>query len=233
MKKVKCLVVDDEELARTLIKEYLGMFDDFEVVGACSDGVEAMNFLNKNDVDVAFLDIQMPRLKGNQLASSIGKNTLTIFTTAYTEYAVESYELDAFDYLVKPIRLDRFSKTLEKIRQHFSTPLAGRKASEVDQTLVLKSGYDLYKVRLDHILYIEGMKEYVAYHTLDKRILVYQSLKSLEQSLPKEAFMRVHRSYIVRCDRVESMINKALMIRGKQIPVGERYVQRVKEVLFR
>lgn len=227
MSKIRCIVVDDEELARTLIKQYIGMLDVLEFVGECSDGVEVISFLEQQEVDLLFLDIQMPRMKGTQLAELIKGKSQVIFTTAYAEYAVESYDLEATDYLLKPIRFERFVKAIGKVKEKWIET-----QGQTGLTLTLKSGYDLHKVKLQEILYIEGMKEYVAYHTPDKRIMVYQSLKSLEQSLPQGQFMRVHRSYIVNLQKVEALVNKALVIGEKQVPVGERYMERVKKTVF-
>ncbi len=226
MQKIKCLVVDDEDLARTLISKYIERLDYLEMVGQCSDPITAINWMATREVDLLFLDIQMPEMKGTDLMATLSNPPQVIFTTAYSEYAMESYELEALDYLLKPIRFDRFLKAVQK---------AQRKLTEIappPAVLTLKSGYDLHKVALADICYIEGMKEYVAYHTTGKRIVVLESLKSLELSLPTDQFIRVHKSYIVRMDKVESLIDKELIIGKAAIPIGSSYLNLVREKLF-
>lgn len=222
-----CMIVDDEDLARALLAKYIDQIDDLELVASCGSPLEAFNLLSKQAVDLLFLDIQMPEMKGTELMNALHPKPLVVFTTAYSEYAIESYDLEAVDYLLKPIRFERFLKAVQKARK-----LQPTIPSMTEDTLILKSGYDLHKVALEDILYIEGMKEYVAFHTPGRRIISLYSLKSLEKSLPSDRFLRVHRSYIVQKKHVKSLVNRQLKVGGKEVPVGESYLDKVREQIF-
>ncbi len=225
---IRCVIVDDEDPARALLAKYIERVDYLELVASLSNPLELYPILREEKVDLLFLDIQMPQIKGTDLFGTLDPKPQVVFTTAYSEYALESYDLQAADYLLKPIRFERFMKAVQRIEQLL--PQAEQEAS--DSTLVIKSGYDLHRVPLESILYIEGMKEYVAFHTAERRIMSLQSLKSLEGQLPPNQFMRVHRSYIVQKQHVASMVNRKIIIRDREIPIGESYWERVQEQLF-
>lgn len=225
MQTIKCLVVDDEELARTLLKTYIGKLDFLELVHAVESPIDAMQYMKSTTIDVIFLDIQMPDLKGTDFAKMIPSTTQLIFTTAYSEYAMEGFELNALDYLLKPITFERFLTAINKIRSvHGSI--------DSEQTITIKSGYDLHKLKYGDILYIESDSEYVVFYTADKKIMSHQSLKSLEDILPAKLFMRVHRSYMVNKNKVAALKGKDLLIAEAKIPVSASYYEAVKQQLF-
>ena len=224
MNTIKCIVIDDEELARTLIKTYIDKVDFLELVGDFESPIDAMQILKKTSIDVIFLDIQMPELKGTEFAKMIDPKTQIIFTTAYSKYALEGFELNALDYLLKPITFERFLTAVNRITVE--------NESTTENSIIVKSGYDLYKLKFEDILYIESDSEYVYFHSSEKKIMSYQTLKSLEKTLPKSIFMRVHRSYIVNKKMVTGLKGKDLIISGAIIPVSDSYFGLVKKELF-
>jgi len=221
---LKCLIIDDEELARTLLKTYADKVDYLEVVGTYENPVEALGIIKDQAIDLVFLDIQMPDLKGTTLASMLPENCQVIFTTAYTEYALEGFELNAVDYLLKPITFERFLQAVNKLKSF-------KKEDEI-RTITVKSGYDLHKLFLDDIYFIESDGEYVHFHTKNKKVMSYQSLKSLEKILDPSLFMRVHRSYIVNKTKVRALKGRDLSIEEHTIPVSDTYIEKVKSELF-
>ena len=225
MKQLKCLVVDDEELARILLKTYIQKTDNLALIGTIENPLEALELLDNQEVDLLFLDVQMPELSGIEMAKLINPKTRIIFTTAYSEYAMTGFDLNVLDYLLKPITFERFQQAIEKAKDYFQISNQG-------ETIIIKSGYDLHKIRLDEILFIEGSSEYVIFQTLFKRIMSYQTLKSLELSLPSQQFMRVHRSYIINKTKTNTLKNKELLIENFKIPVSETYLEEVRKIFF-
>jgi len=221
---LRCLIIDDEELARTLIKTYADKVDYIEVVGAFENPIEALSIVKSQKIDLVFLDIQMPDLKGTSMAKMLPDNCKVIFTTAYAEYAIEGFELNAVDYLLKPITFERFLQAVSKLRSS--------NKNEADKSITVKSGYDLHKLLLDDINFIESDGEYVHFHMHDQKIMSYQSLKSLEKILDPSLFMRVHRSYIINKTKVKALKGRDLMIENHSIPVSDTYIDRVKSELF-
>lgn len=222
---LKCLIIDDEELARGLIKAYIEKLDFLEVVADFESPLEAMPIIQKETIHVIFLDIQMPDLKGTDFAKLISPSTKIIFTTAYAEYALEGFELNALDYLLKPITFDRFLVAVNKIK-----PLAAFTTSS--DTITIKSGYDLHKLKYSAILYIESDNEYVIFHTANEKIMSHQSLKALEKRLTPAIFKRVHRSFIVNKEKVTALKGKDLFIGAIKIPISNSYYEEVKKELF-
>lgn len=229
-KLIKCLIVDDEELARVLLENYIGKVDFLELIGTAEGPVEALQILKNHQIDLLFLDIQMPDIKGTDFAKMLPEHIQVIFTTAYSEYAIEGFELNALDYLLKPITFKRFLAAVN--RRNTPEPKTEVVPMETEDTIIVKSGYDLHKVRLHTILYIESDSEYVYFHTENAKIISYQSLKSLIEKLPKAAFMRVHRSYIINKSKVTALKGKELLIGKTKIPVSASYYDRVKQDLF-
>jgi DNA-binding LytR/AlgR family response regulator len=225
MAKIKCLVVDDEELARTLIATYIGKLDFLELAGRAENPLEAMEIMNEQTIDLLFLDIQMPELKGTDFAKMVGTDTKIIFTTAYSEYALEGYELNALDYLLKPITFERFLMAINKVK-------TTNEPSTDEDSITVKSGYNLHKLKYSDIRYIESDSEYVNYYTDNKKIMSNQSLRSLEELLPNSLFMRVHRSYIVNRQMVTGLKGRDLLLGDVRIPVSDSYYERVKGELF-
>ena len=232
----KCLIVDDEQLARRLLEEFVRKVPMLELAGMCKNPLEAMDILNSENIDVMFLDIQMPEITGVEFMKSLHHKPATIFTTAYSEYALEGYQLDVIDYLVKPFPLDRFIKAVNKAINYIDLK---RNANKTDPEksmdsnhLLLHADHKIYKVALGDIRYIEGLKEYVSYFTNEKRIIVLQSLKSIEESLPSDKFIRVHRSYIVPIDKIKTLDGNQVQIGDKLIPIGRSYKEDVMKRVF-
>ena len=224
--KIKCLVIDDEELARTLLKTYIEKTENIELVEMYANPLESLNLLKEQKIDLIFLDIQMPDIKGTDFAKMIPEETSFIFTTAYSEYALEGFELNAMDYLLKPITYERFLTAIKRYEKHDSSKIE-------DEVLIIKSGYDLHKLNFSEITHIESDSEYVKFYTdTGKRIMSYQSLKVLEKTLPKEWFMRIHRSYIINKNKVTALKGKELILDKIAIPVSNTYYEKVKETLF-
>lgn len=223
----KCIIIDDEELARTLLQSYAIKLNTLEVVGSFENPLEALPLLSSQEIDIVFLDIQMPQIKGTDFAKSIPKNTKIIFTTAYSEYALEGFDLNATDYLLKPISFERFLIAIQKVKKHSNTT-----PSPVKETITVKSGYHLHKLALSDILYIKSDSEYVIFYLEDQKIMSYQSLKQLENTLPKSLFMRVHRSYIINKEKATVLKEKDLIINKERIPVSTTYMETVKKELF-
>lgn len=223
---LKCLVIDDEELARGLIKSYIAKLDFLEIIGDFESPLDAMSIIQKETIDVIFLDIQMPDLKGTDFAKLINPTTKIIFTTAYSEYALEGFELNALDYLLKPITFDRFLVAVNKLASP-TTPTV-----DSSDTITVKSGYDLHKLKYSAILYIESDNEYVVFHTKNEKIMSHQSLKSLEKTLDNSMFKRVHRSFIINKEFVTALKGKELFMGEIKIPISTSYYDQVKKELF-
>lgn len=224
MASINCIVVDDEELARALVKTYIEKLDFLNLIGEAENPLEALQLMKDHQVDLLFLDIQMPEVKGTDFAKMVGSNTKIIFTTAYSQYALEGYELNAVDYLLKPITFERFVTAVNKVKTN--------KIVEKSDFITIKSGYDLHKVKYEDIQYIVSDSEYVTFHMANKKIISNQRLKALEQELPSAMFMRVHRSYIVNKNSVTGLKGRDLLLSDVIIPVSDSYYDRVKDELF-
>lgn len=224
MNSINCIVVDDEELARALLITYIEKLDFLNLVGEAENPLEALQLMKEHDVDVLFLDIQMPEIKGTDFAKMVDSNTKIIFTTAYSQYALEGYELNAIDYLLKPITFERFVTAVNKVKAN--------KTIDKSDSFTIKSGYDLHKVKFEDIQYIVSDSEYVTFHMADKKIISNQRLKALEQELPSAMFMRVHRSYIINKNSVTGLKGRDLLLSDVIIPVSDSYYDRVKDELF-
>ncbi|WP_339836981.1 LytTR family DNA-binding domain-containing protein [uncultured Maribacter sp.] len=224
MNSINCIVVDDEELARALLISYIEKLDFLNLVGEAENPLVALQLMKEYDVDVLFLDIQMPEIKGTDFAKMVDSNTKIIFTTAYSQYALEGYELNAVDYLLKPITFERFVTAVNKVKSN--------KTLEKSNAITIKSGYDLHKVKYEDILYVVSDSEYVTFHLSDKKIISNQRLKVLEQELPSSMFMRVHRSYIINKSSVTGLKGRDLLLSDVIIPVSDSYYEHVKQELF-
>jgi len=218
---IKTLVIDDEPLAGKLISSYVEKVEDMELLGYFSNPFEAWTFLQETEVDLIFLDIQMPELNGVQLAKLLGNKVSIIFTTAYPDYAVEGFELKALDYLVKPINLQRFLQSIERFRElHANAP--SNEATPASYIFV-KTEYRHQKVNLEDILFLKGMGDYVAIHTHEGRIMTLENMKSFEAHLPPQHFMRVHKSFLVSMDKIEFVEKNRIRIAEELIPIGAKY----------
>ena len=214
---IRCLIVDDEPLAREILGQYVSQSDELQLVGACKNANEVVELLQKESVDVLFLDIQMPGISGMALMKSLENPPLVVFTTAYDQYAVEGYEVSAVDYLLKPISPDRFKKAVEKVREM----ILYKKSSSRDLNyMFIRADYQDIKVMFDDILYVEGLKDYVKVVTKEKRIITLTNIKGMLEKLPQDRFIRVHNSYIVAKDKVQTVKGTILTIDDKEIPIG-------------
>lgn len=227
MNSIRCAIIDDDELARELLKTYVEKVSFLELAGSFENPLDGVAFIKSGAADLLFLDIQMPELKGTDFAGLFaGSKLKIIFTTAYSEYALKGFELSALDYLLKPITFKRFLSAVEKFPIHEPAD-----SSQIDH-VVIKSGYDLYRVSYHEILFIESYSEYVHYHlTNGRKVTSNQSLSKLLSSLP-EAFLRVHRSYIVNGQKVSCLKGRELQIENHAIPISDPYYEAVKSALF-
>lgn len=228
---IKCIVVDDEKLARSLVENYIEQIPNLELVASCKNGIEATKVLQDEEIDLIITDIQMPGLLGTELVKSLSYRPFVIFTTAYEEYAIEGFELEAIDYLLKPFPFERFLAAVNKVFSRQET-VSEDKLAMKSNYLTIKADHKLYKVQYDDISYIEGMREYVSFHVPNGRITALMSLKNLEESLPADRFIRCHKSYIINKDKVETLEGNALTIQGKLIPIGQSYKDKVIEEVF-
>lgn len=217
-----CLIVDDEPLARKIIEKYLPSFPQIALQGSVGDAVAAFELLHTQDIHLLFLDIQMPSINGLQFIRSIKNPPAVIFTTAYSEYAAESYNLDAIDYLVKPVSFERFERSVNKFLE--TIPVV---SVEPNQFLLVKHESKLTKVFFNEILYVESRKDYLMIYTIACTYIKHMTMKSIEALLPPQQFKRVHRSFIVATESITGMYNNALEVNKEMIPIGEKYKKEV------
>jgi len=226
--KYNVMIVDDEYLAQKLLQDYVSKVDSLQLVATCSNAFEAMNALKSNQVDIMFLDIQMPDLTGLELVKSLEHKPAIVFTTAYSEYAVDAFNLSVVDYLLKPFDFPRFFQAVNKAIGA-EQPLAGAQdnprdiVSRSNDFITVKADYKLYKINYDDLLYIEGQHEYVTFHTTQRRITALFALKDLEEILPKDKFIRVHKSYIVSFKHIQDLDKSDVTVAGNKVPVGASY----------
>ncbi|MCP4439940.1 MAG: response regulator transcription factor [Aureispira sp.] len=228
------IIVDDEPLAHEILENYISRFPSLNLVAKCNNAIEAFEVLNTQEVDLMFLDIQMPQITGIDFLKTLSNPPKVIFTTAYSNYALDSYELNVVDYLLKPIAFERFVKAVHKAigdkkddtTVETTTPIAS--TEEKADYIFVKADKKLIKIRFNDIFYIEGLKDYVILHTPNGRTVTLQTMKSLESKLPSDIFMRVHRSYIINIKRIDIVEGNSVHINKKTIPIGKNY----KEVLL-
>lgn len=229
---LNCVIVDDEPLALSLLGDYVIRTAGLTLSASFSKPLEALKYLSSNETDLLFLDVQMPDLTGIQLLKILRPQSAIILTTAYPEFALEGFENDVWDYLLKPISFDRFLVSVNKIKLRLAAGQVAALQITTRNYFFVKSENKVIKLHYDEILYLEGMRDYVAIHTSDKRILTLQSLGSFEQELPVTHFIRIHKSYIINLEKVR-IIEKGYIGIGKvRLPVGGVYEERVKKVIF-
>ncbi|WP_187261457.1 LytR/AlgR family response regulator transcription factor [Pontibacter beigongshangensis] len=229
---IRCLAVDDEPLALDIIESYIRKLPFLELVRTCSSATEAMQVLQSEQVDLMFLDIEMPELTGIQFLNILKHQPLIIFTTAYPNYALEGFNHDAVDYLLKPIPFDRFLKAVTKAQErlqlssnHAKAPAAPAPAAPGPEQdfMFVKADYKTIRVDFQDILWIEGLKDYIIIQTKDQKIITLLSMNRMMEKLPSNKFLRVHRSFIVSLQKIDSIEKSRIRIRSKEIPVGEVY----------
>jgi DNA-binding LytR/AlgR family response regulator len=227
---IRCLVVDDEPLALDIIADYIQKVPELTLSATTTNAIEGLGLVQQGAIDLVFLDIQMPELTGIQFLKIINGKCDVILTTAYPQYALEGYELNVTDYLLKPIAFDRFYKSIQKVinqKIHFSP-----KNSSVDQSqnhnknsefIFVKTEHKIQRVDYDDIYYIEGLKDYISIYTSSERIITLQNMKKMEETLPEERFVRVNKSYIVALEKIESIERGRISLKEKLIPIGDTY----------
>ena len=234
---LKCIAVDDEPLALDIIEDYVSKVPFLELVKRTENAIEALQLVQAGGIDLVFLDIQMPDLTGIQFLKIASGKSNYILTTAYSQYALESYDLNVSDYLLKPIAFDRFYKAVEKVHNQLqkaepnpaSEPpqiqsfVSAPAAQQVQDFIFVKTEHKIQKIQLDDILYIEGLKDYISIFTKTERVITLQNMKKMEETLPKGDFIRVHKSYIIALDKIESIERSRITIASKIIPVGDTY----------
>jgi len=226
--KIICLAVDDEPPALDILKNYIQAVSSFELAGTCINAVDALNVLRSTHVDLMFLDIQMPQLLGTDLLRTLNNPPKVIFTTAYREFAIEGFELNAVDYLLKPISFERFLKAVNKVMD-IKLPQQMQQETQ-DAYLYFRSDRKMHKVAMDDIIFIESLKDYIKVVTKSKTIITKQSISSIEERLPKSSFIRIHRSFIVSLSKVQSYSPELIAIGNEELPVSRMYRHEVEKV---
>jgi DNA-binding LytR/AlgR family response regulator len=222
-KTFQCIIVDDEPPAIRLLEKYISKVPFLSLEKSFTNPLEALQYLNHNTVDLVFLDIQMPEITGIQLSKIIDTNIAIIFTTAYAQFALESYDVSAIDYLLKPIDFERFYKAVNKI----NTPQILTQISNKNDYLFVKTDgkHNFVKIFRDDILYIEGLKNYVSIQLKNEQIITYGTLKHLKENLPKDAFIQIHKSYIIALKHIDKIDNQSVWIHQSELPIGNTYKQ--------
>jgi len=231
---IQCIIVDDEPIAREILENHLKKIEAIEVVGSCKNAVEAFNILNSHSIDLIFLDINMPEISGLSFAKSINKKIKIIFTTAYREYAIDGFDLKAVDYLLKPISFGRLIQSINKYNNenHLDNQEDDRDIIyEKSDFIFVRSDRKMIKINFDELDYIESLSDYLKIHLSNKVIITRETISSIEAKLPKQDFMRIHRSYIVSISKIESFTPEFIEIKNKAIPISRSYKNDVKQRL--
>ena len=231
----KCIIIDDEPIAIRVIKMYLSAFTDFKVVAECSNALEAMPIISNEKIDLMFCDIQMPQITGVDFVRSLAHSPKVIFTTAYRDYAVDAFELNVVDYLLKPISFERFTKAINNFMEQNAAKNSEQNISETDSTqrdfIFLKADKKHHKVNLSDILYFESLGDYVIAFTTDKKIVTKERISNLAKQLSGNNFIQIHRSYIVSISKIESVGSGFVEINKKKLPVGRNYKPELTKLL--
>lgn len=228
--KTRCLIVDDEPLAIEVIESYLNQFADFDIIARCNNAIQALKVLEEEQIDLLFLDIQMPKITGIEFLRSLKNPPKVIFTTAHIDYAIESYEFDVIDYLVKPIPFNRFFKAINKYKNQrlAARPIAiSPKSISHQEHIYVRANKKNNRLLFNEILYVESIKDYVKIHLVDSSLLVKTTLTNFEEQLPRLQFIRVHRSYLVNVDVITAHTYNDIEIGAIEIPIGTSYRQKI------
>lgn len=231
--KTKCLIIDDEPLAINIIKNYLEQIEDFDLISTFGNAVDALNFLKSNTVDVIFLDINMPVLDGLNFIKSLETPPLIIITSAYDEFALETYELDVLDYLIKPIEFPRFMKALNKVNRRLDNNKTITDTSNDRPYIFVKiDKKKMKKIFLDEILTVESLKDYLKINTLTGKYIIHSTLSDFTNLLPANDFIRIHRSYTVAIDKIDAVEGNSVEIEGLRYVIGRSYIEEVKQKIL-
>jgi two-component system, LytTR family, response regulator len=225
MNLIRAIAIDDEPKALEVVQMHASKVPFLDLVNSFTNAFTAMEYLQSNKVDLLFLDIKMPDISGTELIHCLSNPPMVVFTTAYPDYAVQGFELDAVDYLLKPFSLARFTKTCNKALE-----IRNLRKGDVEKFIFIKTGYDEEKVMLSDILYVEAEGNYVSYVLKNKKLLSRQSLVDVSMMLPEKQFIRIHRSYIIALDKIEKIGRQEIVVGGVGIPVGASYEEKVNEI---
>lgn len=229
---INCVIIDDEPLAIKVIKNHLQEFKNIVIVDTFNNPIEAMHTIESNKIDVIFLDINMPKMSGLEFLRNTKIKPYVIITTAYREFAIEGYDLDVLDYLVKPIPFPRFLKTINKLTQRIQSNNTDIEITK-NSHIFLKVDKKLVKIKHNDILYIESLKDYIKVTTTENNYVVHKSLTSITEELPSEYFLRIHRSYTIASDKVNYIEGNSLNINNKRIPIGRKYLNITKQIILK
>ncbi len=232
---INVIIVDDEPLAQDVLETLISQMPQLNLVQKCNNAIEANNVLQKEDIDLMFLDIQMPQITGVDFLRSLTNPPEVIFTTAHNQYALEGFELNVIDYLMKPISMERFMKAVNKATEKIESSSGENGAADGEDFIFVKSDKKLVKIKYDDIIYIEGLKDYVIIRMQEGRVITLQTMKSLEQKLPENLFKRIHRSYIVSIDKINAFVGNSIEVKekgaAKLIPVGKNYKEELLVII--
>ena len=240
MIKISCIVIDDEPIAVGYLGDYIRKMPQLELIGSFNRAADAYELVNQEQALIVFLDIQMPGLTGIEFLRTLHTKPAVIFTTAYSEYALEGYELDVSDYLLKPVSFERFAQAVNKVINRLNLQPVNFQNKETIQTVTpdltrnfifVKSGYKSVKVDLADIVFVEGMKEYIVIHTRDKKYTKLDRMKNIENQLEKQGFVRIHKSYIVSVRNINAVYGNTIEVNGDKLPLGRSYRDDVIKLL--
>jgi DNA-binding LytR/AlgR family response regulator len=231
MKKLSCIIVDDEPVARKILQEFVEKVPFMDLQGKFESAMKAEAFLKNNTADIIFLDIQMPKVSGLQLLQKINIESIVILTTAFPQYALEGYELDIIDYLLKPFAFDRFLKAVQKAKDYYQMKHMATDALQ-SSYIFIKSEKRIEKIELNDILYAESLGNYVSIHTENKKIIAYLTMKSLESQLPLNEFIKIHQSYLVNCSKINAIEGNEIKIGSKSLPISRNCRETVMKIVY-
>jgi DNA-binding LytR/AlgR family response regulator len=236
MQKLRCLIVDDEELAQEVIEKYIESLPMLEVSKKCKNAIEAISFLYENKIDIMFLDINMPEINGLEMLSTISNPPKTILTTAYSQFALESYDYGIVDYLLKPIKLDRFIKAVNRainqIHKKDEPSLDQRVKSEEVKSLFIKEDHITYSIDFDKILFVEAYGNYLKIYSPEKTYVIRETLQNILDKLPEKLFLRVHKSFVISIQKIKKIVGNIVHIEGHEIPVGNTFKSELANRLY-
>ncbi len=230
MKKLSCIIVDDEPVARKILNEFAEQIPYLNLIGRFENAIRAEAFLRENNIDIMFLDIEMPKVSGLQLLQNISNKPLVILTTAFPNYALEGYELDIIDYLLKPFAFSRFLKAVQKAKDYYQMKNAATGVAQ-SSYIFIKSDKRIEKIELNDILYAESIGNYVSIYTENKRFIAYLTMKSLEAQLPSDDFIKIHQSYLVNNSKINAIEGNEIKIAGKSLQISRNYKDIVMKIV--
>jgi DNA-binding LytR/AlgR family response regulator len=227
--KTNCIIVDDEPLAIEVIETHLSNFQNFEIIAKCKNAIEAVEYLNSHKIDLIFLDIQMPHITGINFLKTLINPPKVIITTAYREYALDGFDLDVVDYLLKPISFERFLQSINKYLEYINEkPSIDNETNiEKENFIFVKANKKNHKIYFDEILYVESLKDYISIKTINRKVVTKLPISKFEKMLPKKEFIRIHRSFIVSLKKISSFNNEIIDVEGKELPIGRLYKSQV------